>query len=462
MSELGGEARPVRVAIVGSGPSGFYAAEALLKAEPVVTVDMFERLPSPFGLVRLGVAPDHQKIKNVTKIYDRIAAKPGFEYFGNVEYGRDLTMADLREHYDAVIFASGAPSDRNLGIPGEDLPGSYAATEFVAWYNGHPDFADRSFDFSHDTAVVIGQGNVAVDVCRILCKTVDELKTTDIAKHALDALAESKIRSVYMVGRRGPVQAKFTQVEIKEMGHLADCDTYIDPAMFDFDPSSQAEYADPSNKNAAHIVPILEEIAKTAPAGKARRLNIEFCKGPVEIRGSERVESIVLEKNELTGEPFNIKARGTGELEEIPCGLVLRSVGYRGEPLPDVPFDEARAVFPNEKGRILTEDGSPGLYVVGWIKRGPSGVIGTNKPDSIETVETLLGDLKNISPCGNPDTNSLLKGLRERGVRVVSYADWTQIDAAEVSRGQSIGKPREKFTRVSEMLAILDNSKTKH
>ena len=457
MSELGSDARPVRVAIIGSGPSGFYAAEALFKADPVVTVDMFERLPSPFGLVRLGVAPDHQKIKNVTKIYDRIAAKPGFRYIGNVEYGRDLTMLDLRAHYDAVIFANGAQTDRSLGVPGEDLEGSFAATEFVAWYNGHPDFADRSFDFSHETAVVIGQGNVAVDVCRILCKTVDELKTTDIAQHALNALSESNIKTVYMVGRRGPVQAKFTQVEIREMGHLQDCDTYIDPAVFEFDDASRAEYADPGNKNAAHIVPILHEIAKTPLQGKTRRLNIEFCKGPVEIRGLERVESIVLEKNELVGEAFNVKARGTGELEEIPCGLVLRSVGYRGEPLPDVPFDAERGVFPNDRGRIEGGPESPGLYAVGWIKRGPSGVIGTNKPDSIETVETLIGDLEKLSPCGNPDTDSLLKELEARGVRVVSYDDWSRIDGAEVARGAYTGKPREKFVKIEEMLRVLDN-----
>lgn len=456
MSELGSEICPLRVAIIGSGPSGFYAAEALFKSDLTVTVDMFERLPCPFGLVRLGVAPDHQKIKNVTKVYDRIAKKPGFQYFGNVEYGRDLNMDDLQHFYDATIFANGAQSDRSLGIPGEDLPGSYPATEFVAWYNGHPDFADRTFDFSHDTAVVIGQGNVAVDVCRILCKTVDELKETDIAQYALDALAESKIRTVYMIGRRGPVQAKFTQIEIKELGHLEDCDAIIDPAVFDFDDASQAEYADPSNKAAAHIVPIMQDIAQSEPEGKSRRLNIEFCKSPIEIRGDGRVESIALEKNRLVGEPFSVKSEGTGEMMEIPCGLVLRSVGYRGVALPDVPFDDDRGVFPNDNGRIITGDALTGLYAVGWIKRGPSGVIGTNKPDSHETVEQLISDLGQLKAAGNRDTNLLLNELRDRGVRVISYKDWKKIDAEELAQGEQSGKAREKITRIDEMLRIVD------
>lgn len=456
MSDLGSEDRPLRVAIIGSGPSGFYAADALLKAEHVTHVDMFERLPCPYGLVRLGVAPDHQKIKSVIKVYERIAAKPEFTYFGNVEFGTDLTLSDLNKYYDAAIFANGAQKDRNLGIPGEDLAGSWAATEFVAWYNGHPDYRDLEFDFSHETAVVIGQGNVAIDVCRILCKTVDELKSTDIAQHALDQLATSNIKNVYMVGRRGPVQAKFSQVEIREMGHLADCNTVIDPSVFDFDPVSQAEYDDPANKSAPKIVPIMKEVSETGNADATRTLFIEFCKSPSSILGSDRVESIVLEKNELSGEPFAVKARGTGETEEIEAGLVLRSVGYYGDPLPEIPFDEQRGVFPNENGRIISENGEiQGLYVVGWIKRGPSGIIGTNKPDSQATVLQLLDDLPQLNECECPDTSSLINELNDRGVRLVSYEDWKVIDAEEIRRGEAVGKPREKFTRVSEILDFL-------
>jgi ferredoxin/flavodoxin---NADP+ reductase len=453
MSELGSESRPLRVSIIGSGPSGFYAADALLKSEVSTVVDMFERLPNPYGLVRTGVAPDHAKIKNVAKVYERIAAKPGFRYFGNVEFGKDVGLEELEQHYDAIIFANGAETDRNLNIPGEDLVGSHPATAFVGWYNGHPDFRDLEFDFSTETAVIIGQGNVAVDICRILCKTVEELKTTDIAQHALDQLAESKIKFVHMIGRRGPVQAKFTQIEIRELGRLEDCDTHIDLEAFDFDEASQQELDDPSNKLASKNVTVMRDIAETNPHGKSRELDIDFCLSPIEIKGDGRVESIVFEKNKLVGEPFKLKAVGTGELEEMPCGLVFRSVGYHGVPLPGVPFDEKRGIFPNENGRIIGHDG---LYAVGWIKRGPSGIIGTNKPDSQATVAQLLEDLSELRPCAKPETDSLIQSLRDKGVRVISYEDWHKIDAVEIERGQVVGKPREKITRVSEMLELLD------
>jgi len=450
--ELGSEARPLRVAIIGSGPSGFYAAEALLKSDPHIEVDMFERLPSPFGLVRLGVAPDHAKIKNVIKIYERIAQKDGLRYFGNVEIGSDITVDVLKKYYDVSIFANGAQSDRNLNIPGEDFSGSWPATEFVAWYNGHPDFRDIEFDFSHETAIVIGQGNVAADVCRILCKTVDELKHTDIAQHALDQLAESKIKHVYMVGRRGPVQAKFTQLEIKELGDMDDCAAIIKEEVFTFDAASQAEFDDPESKTAAKNIPTMKTIAKQNRGNASRTLHFEFCKSPVEIKGETKVESIVLEHNELTGEAFKVKARGTGATEEIPCGLVFRSVGYRGVEMPGVPFNEDWGVYPHENGRI---EGEQGQYVVGWIKRGPSGVIGTNKPDSQSTIAQILEDLPTLTPCEVPDKDAIENELKARNIRPVSYEDWKKIDEAEVSLGKDIGKPREKFTRISEMLDIL-------
>jgi len=457
MSALGSDECPLRVAIVGSGPSGFYAAESLYKAEIPLRLDMFDRLPTPFGLVRGGVAPDHPKIKTVTKIYDRIAAHEGFQFFGNVFIGRDIAVGELKLFYDAIIFACGAETDRRLGVPGESCPGSHTATEFVGWYNGHPDFRDRTFDLSAEAAVIVGQGNVAIDVCRILSKTVNELKNSDIARHALDALAESRIRRVYLIGRRGPVQAKFTSQELRELGALEACAPVVDPAELELDPLSQAELDDPNNKHSQKNVSILREFAERCPANTPKQCHIRFLRSPVEIRGADRVESVVLEKNTLEGEPFNLRARGAGETEELPCGLVFRSVGYRGVPIPGVPFDEEQGIFPNIGGRIVA-DGQPiaGLYACGWIKRGPSGIIGNNKPDSAETIKALLDDMPSLPPCPRRDSLEMARLLAERGVRAVSYADWRTIDAEEVARGQRAGKPREKFTRIEEFLALLD------
>jgi ferredoxin--NADP+ reductase len=458
MAELGTSERPLRVAIVGSGPSGFYAAEALLKNERHVLVDMFERLPTPFGLVRGGVAPDHQKIKTSARVYEKTAEREGFGYLGNVTVGKDITIEELRSFYDAIIFASGAQTDRRMGIPGEDTPGSHTATEFVAWYNGHPEYRDSHFDLTQETAVIIGQGNVAVDVCRILAKSVDELKHTDIAAHALDALAESKIRDIYMIGRRGPLQAKFTLLEVKELGGLSVCDPVVDPAAMELDLLSQVESEGPYNAPGKKTYPILQEFAARPAPTKARRCHIWFLYSPLSIEGDARVERIVLEKNELVGEPGNLVARGTGETLDLPCGLVFRSVGYRGVPIAGLPFDDRRGVIPNDRGRALDHGVPvPGVYVVGWIKRGPSGVIGTNKPDSIETVDRLLEDIAELTPCNTPDSRAVYTLLAQRGIRIVEFNDWRRIDAAEVARGEALGKPREKFTRVSEMLSVLED-----
>lgn len=452
---LGSAERPLRVAIVGSGPSGFYAAAPLLKSETVCIVDMYDRLPTPFGLVRGGVAPDHPKIRNVTKVYEKIAAHERFAFLGNVMVGKDISVDELKRHYDAIVFSSGAETDRRMGIPGEDLPGSCTATSFVGWYNGHPDYRHLRFDLSQEVAFVIGIGNVAMDVARILAKTVDELKTTDIAQHALDALAESKIKEIHVVGRRGPVQAKYTLPEIKEMGELADCDPVIDPAELDIGPACQAELED---AGMTRIMEVCRAYAERTPAaGKRRRMQFQFLLSPQEIKGTERVESIVLEKNRLEGEPLKQKARGTGECFEVPCGLVFRSIGYRGVAIPGVPFHDAWGIIPNEAGRI-TDDGEvvPGLYAAGWIKRGPSGVIGTNKPDSIETVNMLFEDLPKLDACEHPSTEAVLALLAERGTRVISFEDWKRIDAAEIEAGEAVGKPRERFTYVDEMFALLD------
>lgn len=457
MSMIGSAERPLRVAVVGSGPSGFYTTESLLKSESIVVqVDMFDRLPTPFGLVRGGVAPDHPKIKSVTKVYDKIASQGRFSFWGNVTIGRDVAVDELRRFYDAIVFACGAETDNRLGIPGEDLPGSHTATEFVGWYNAHPDYRDRVFDLSVEVAVVIGQGNVAMDVSRILSKTVDELRNTDIADYALDALAESKIKEVHLIGRRGPVQAKFTSPEIKEIGELADCEPILSQEDLVLDPASEAELNDPDNQHSQKNMAVLRAFAARQPAGKSRKYYIHFLKGPVEIRGSRRVESIVLERNRLEGAPFQTRAVGTGVLEDLPCGLVFRSVGYRGVPIPGVPFDERRGVFPNVEGRIQNAVSRvPGLYAAGWIKRGPSGVIGTNKPDSQETAAAVIADALTLAPCESPNSEELLALLESRGVRPVTYSDWRRIDEAEIQRGKPKGKPREKFTRISEMLEVL-------
>ncbi|HEX6104221.1 MAG TPA: FAD-dependent oxidoreductase [Gemmatimonadales bacterium] len=449
---------PLMVAIVGAGPSGFYAAEALLKSERPVRIDMIERLPAPYGLVRHGVAPDHPKLKEAIAVYDRIARSPEFRFFGNVTVGRDVSVDELRAAYHAVIFACGAESDRRLGVPGEDLAGSYTATEFVGWYNGHPDFRDRVFDLSQQVAVIIGQGNVAADVCRILAKTVDELEHTDIAEHALEALAASRVREIYIVGRRGPAQAKFTAKELRELGELEDADVVVDPVDLELNPESLAEFEDRKGAAAKKNVEILRDFATRARTERGRRIYFRFLLSPVEVLGREHVEGVVFERNRLSGGPFEQAARGIGEQVEIPAGLVFRSIGYKGTPIEGVPFDARQGVFPSREGRITGPDGSPlaGLYACGWIKRGPTGIIGTNKPCSVATVASLLADLAALEPDGKPGAEALPALLGANGRRVVTYDDWLAIDQAEVGRGSPKGKPREKFTRIEEMLAVLD------
>lgn len=458
MSNLGTVQNPLCVAIIGSGPSGFYAAEALLKSHPMAVVDMFERLPSPFGLVRSGVAPDHPKLKEPIRVYQQIAESQHFRFFGNVTVGRDITLEELRNSYHAVIFACGAPTDRKLSIPGEELSGSHAATEFVGWYNGHPDYRNLVFDLSHEVAVIIGQGNVAVDVCRILCKTPDELRHTDIAGHAFDVLSRSKIRDVYMIGRRGPVQAKFTHQEFRELGQLADCDPVVSPYDLNLNPQSCVELTDKRNRTSSKSFEVLQTFATRPAPTRHRRCHIQFLKSPKELQGEGRLERVVLAKNCLEGEPFKQVARETSEIEALECGLLFRSIGYRGAPIPGVPFDDSKSIFPNQDGRIVDrENVVPGLYVTGWIKRGPTGVIGTNRADSVATIASLLSDLPSLAGYTKNSADSLIERLEARGLRVVCYSDWQKIDSAEIRRGAGAGKPREKFTREQEMLDILDH-----
>lgn len=461
VSAIGTPERPLRIAIVGSGPAGFYAAGHLLRsAEPAVEVDMFERLPTPYGLVRAGVAPDHPNIKAVTRVYDRTAAQPGFRFYGNVDFGADLSHDDLSGHYHAVVYAVGAQTDRQLGIPGEDLPGSWAATEFVAWYNAHPDYRELEFDLSHERAAVIGNGNVAMDVARMLALTPEELARTDVADHALEALAESKVREIYVLGRRGPAQAAFTNPEILELGEMSDADAVVDPRDVKLDPLSAAFLESEADITARKNVEILTGYARRPPAGKPRRIVLRFLVSPVEIAGDGKVEAITIARNELhRDERGGLRARGTDERETIPVGLVLRSIGYQGVPLPGLPFDSARGVIPNQGGRILDpEQGGPlrGEYAVGWIKRGPTGVIGTNKKDAQETIDLLFEDLAagaTLEPAA-PEREAIEALLRERKVQFVSLGGWQAIDRHERELGEPHGRPRVKLCRVEEMLEV--------
>jgi ferredoxin/flavodoxin---NADP+ reductase len=455
---LGTPEKPLRVAIVGSGPAGFYAAEHLLKRDDVtVEVDMFDRLPTPYGLVRAGVAPDHPKIKSVIRVYEKTAAREGFRFFGNVDVGRDVSPDELRERYHAVLFSYGTATDRQLGIPGEDLPGSHAATEFVAWYNAHPDFADREFDLSCERAVVIGNGNVAADVARMLALPREELETTDTADHAIEALAESGVKEVVVLGRRGPAQAAFTNPEVRELGEMTIADVHVDPADMELDEASReyvaSEDCDPTNRR---NVEIFTEFSQREPEGKPKRISLRFYRSPIEIRGDGKVESIVVGVNELyRDESGAIRARDTGEREEIECGLVLRSIGYAGMPLEGLPFDERRATIANEGGRVVdAESGEqvPGLYVSGWIKRGPSGVIGTNKKDSQETIDNLFEDLEAGKIPEVEPPSPIEELIAERQPDAVSFAGWQAIDEAEKRAGEPHGRPRVKFCSIHEMV----------
>ncbi len=454
---LGTPGLPLQVAIVGSGPSGYYAAEALLKSGLAVQVSMLERLPVPFGLVRSGVAPDHAKLKQVIEVYARIAEMPGYSYHGNIKVGEDITVEELCQGFHAVLLACGAESDKSLGIEGEGLPGSYTATEFVGWYNGHPDYRARQFDLSHERAVIVGQGNVAADVARILAKSPAELAHTDIAEHALVALRASRIKEIFVVGRRGPAQAKFTSKELKEFGELDHCDPAIDPAELNLNAVSAAEIADPANAGARKILEIFSGFVTRPPRGVPRRVVFTFLKSPARIAGNGRVETIILERNALSGAAMNQSARGTGEFLELQAGLLFRSIGYRGVPMPGLPFDQRSGTIPNRDGRVLAnEQELPQMYVTGWIKRGPTGIIGTNRADSVATVASLVADLPKLSAAGRKSGFASIQDLlQRRNIRPVNFADWKNIDAAEIARGAKSGKPREKFTDVNEMLALL-------
>ncbi len=467
MTQPGTETNPLRVAIIGAGPSGLYVAEHLLQQQDcVVDIDIFDRLPTPYGLVRGGVAPDHQKIKSVTKTYEKIALHPSVRFYGGVEFGTDLTLSACRRLYHQIVYTTGAQTDRQMGIPGEDLIGSHPATAFVAWYNGHPDFRDLTFDFSHERAAVVGVGNVAVDVARILCRTTDELAKTDIADYALEALSQNRIKEVYMLGRRGPSQAAFTNPELRELGELAGADVWVPPAEAKLDDLSQAALDASQDRATSRKVAMISDYSKGEGTNKPRKLVLRFLVSPEELYGNEanQVIGMRIVHNELYAtDDGALRSRATEVFEDLAVGLVFRSVGYQGVPLPNVPFDTRRYTIPNQKGRVLDPETSQpivGEYVSGWIKRGPSGVIGTNKPDALETVRCMVEDMQsgNMLTPDNPSPAVAQQQIREQQPLYISFEDWQRLDAIEIEQGKIEGRPRVKFTRVADMLSALNKT----
>ena len=463
MDKVGSASNPLRVAIVGSGPAGFYAAEELLKTEePQVAVDMFDRLPTPYGLVRGGVAPDHQKIKSVIKLYARTAARPGFRFFGNVQFGKEISLEEMLGAYHQLLFTTGAEHDRRMGIPGEDLAGSFPATVFVGWYNGHPDYRHYTFDLSGEKVAVIGNGNVAMDVIRILAKTISELEKTDIADYALETLKTSNIREIYMLGRRGPAQAAFTNPEIRELTSIEGCDLVVNPADLELDEVNQEFLAGVKEPTFKRNVDILTAQIPKGLGSQPKKIHARFFTSPVEVLGTDRVEGLRLETNRLVkDEKGAFRAQGTGETEELAIQLLFRSIGYKGHPLAGLPFDEWSGLVPNAEGRVLDPESGrpiPRLYVAGWIKRGPNGVIGTNKPDAIGTVKLMREDLGALDAMEGfqPDGEAILRILAAKNLRYVTFPDWQRIDAIEVEKGKPAGRPRVKFAAVEDMLAALE------
>ncbi|MEV0296752.1 FAD-dependent oxidoreductase [Nocardia sp. NPDC050710] len=445
----------LRVAIVGAGPAACYAADELLRRCDV-EVEMFDRLPTPWGLVRAGVAPDHPGTKTVSGMFESAFRRETLQYYLNVEVGTHISHEELLKHHHAVLYAVGASSDRKMGVPGEELPGSHSATEFVAWYNGHPDYAERHFDLSGERAVIVGNGNVALDVARVLTVDPDELAKTDIADHALDALRGSNIREVVVLGRRGPLQAAYTSPEFLALTHLKGVDVIVDEADLTLDPASQALLDDPQVEPSLELkYTLAKEYAEGRRDPANKRIVFRYLASPVALHGTGRVESVEFAHNELVSEGSRLVARATDRTETMDAGLVLRSIGYKGEPVAALPFDEQRGVVPNEHGRVTGPDGTPlpGVYVSGWIKRGPRGVIGTNRIDSEETVEQLIADFT-TGKLGVPqgDRAALKALLAQRQADLVDREGWKSIDQAEKSAGKAAGRPRVKFTTREDLL----------
>jgi len=431
----------IKVAIIGAGPAGFYTAEALTAGNANVEIDLIEYLPAPYGLIRAGVAPDHQTTKKIQKAYAKTALKPDIRYYGNVKIGRDVTLDALRRIYDAVVLAIGAPLDNPARIPGADKPGVYGAAAFVGWYNGHPDFRNLNPGLDTTAVAVIGVGNVAIDIARVLVKTPEEMATSDLADYAAASIAKAPITDVYLFGRRGAVDAKFTNVELREMGELENCVPIVDPAQLP--DSVTGNYEDRDLRVRTKNLETLKSFVGRDPKEKPKRVHFVFQAAPVAILGNDRVEGLRLERTRVT----DGRAIGTGDFFEIPCGGVISAIGYRSEPIEGAPFDDKRGIVPNKAGRV-----AEGLYAVGWIKRGPTGTIATNRPDGKLAAEQIFADCTGTKP-GRAAFEALLS---KKGIRAVSYPEWQKIEAAE-EMAATPPAPRKKFASVEEMLAVLDD-----
>lgn len=446
----------MRVAIIGSGPAGFYAAEALLRrTDEVVQVDMFDRLPTPYGLVRAGVAPDHQNIKAVTRVYEKTSARPEFRFYGNVRLGKDLTVEDLRRHYHQIVYAVGNEADRRMGIPGEGIPRCTPATVFIGWYNGHPDYQHAMIDLTVPRVAVVGNGNVAVDAARILLRSPDELEKTDIAAHALEALRNSQVREVYILGRRGPEQAAFTPVELKELGEMEGVDPVVEP-----DELADCASVEPGSQQDKNLK-ILRSFAAREHGRDTKKLHLRFRVSPTEVLADAegKVCGLKLEKNRIeTQADGSTVARGSGEFEVLEVGMVLPAIGFSLDPIDGVPYDEAARIVANEDGRVVDPASRAVVvneYVVGWARTGPRGLIGSHKAASAHVVAHMAADGSGLSARELPPRDAIIDLLRERGVQYISFKDWKRLDDVEVSRGERRAAPRDKIVDVESMLALL-------
>jgi ferredoxin/flavodoxin---NADP+ reductase len=442
--------RPLRVAVVGAGPAGIYAADILTNQYPTASVDVIERLPAPYGLVRYGVAPDHPRIKEIIKALRRALGKPGVRLLGNVDYGRDLKLDELREFYDAVIFATGAVEDRDLDVPGVDLPGSHGAADFVSWYTGHPDYP-REWPLEAKHVAIIGAGNVALDVARMLAKPVEEQMTTEIPANVAAGLAANQATDIHVFARRGPATIKFSPMELRELSHSPSVDVLVTEEGFQIDDSGQAAIA--ASKGTRLVVDTLLKYLEAEPTGAPHRIHIHMCEAPVSVLGTDRVEGLRTERTELQGDGT---ARRTGEYTDWPVQAVYRAVGYRSTHLPDVPFDHAAGVVPNQAGRVLDLDGVevPGVYVTGWVKRGPIGLIGHTKSDAAETIASLLADLEGLPGPARPHPSAILDHLVAGGTQPTLWEDWERLDAHELALGEADGRERIKVVDREEMLDV--------
>lgn len=448
----------MRVAIIGSGPAGFYAAEALFKrTDAIIHVDMFDRLPTPFGLVRGGVAPDHQSIKAVTRVYEKTAARPTFRFLGNVCLGRDITVEELRQHYHQIVYAIGNEGDRRLGVRGEGIARCTPASVFIGWYNGHPDYRQAQIDLSVSRVAVIGNGNVAIDAARILLRTPAELEKTDIATHALEALRHSQVREVFILGRRGPEQASFTPPELKELGEMEDVDVIVDPDELAGCAIPEGEGGSQQEKN----LKILQEFSQRQPEGRTKKLHLRFLVSPIGIKGDDegRVTAVILEKNRLEAKPDGeLIARGTSDLEVLDVGMVLPAIGFAAKPIPGVPYDKKAKIIANEDGRVVdpfSRNVIANEYVVGWARTGPQGLIGSHKAASARVVEHMMADAAELEARELPERDAIDAMLIQRGVQIVTFDKWKQLDEVETARGARRGATRDKIVDIEAMLAIL-------